>query len=149
VQYRAADTNAGDNQIKPHFNIVNAGTSSVPLSELKIRYWFTREGTQNQNFWCDWSAIPGSCSNVSGAFVQVNPARTGANFYLEVSFAAAAGSLAAGGQSGDIQARFAKTDWSNYTETGDYSFDPTKISFADWTHVTLYRNGVLVWGTEP
>jgi hypothetical protein len=149
VQYRAADTNAGDNQIKPHFNILNAGTSAVPLSELKIRYWFTREGTQNQSFWCDWAAITGSCSNLSGTFVQVSPARTGADFYVEVSFAAAAGSIAAGGQSGELQTRISKSDWSNYTETGDYSFDPTKTSFTDWTHVTLYRNGVLVWGTEP
>jgi endoglucanase len=149
LQYRAADTNAGDNQIKPHFNIVNLGTSAVPLSELKIRYWYTREGTASQNFWCDYSAIPGSCTNLSGAFVQVSPARTGADFYLEVSFTPAAGSILAGGQSGEIQTRFAKTDWSNYNETGDYSFDPTKTSFADWTHVTLYRNGVLVWGTEP
>jgi hypothetical protein len=146
VQYRAADTNAGDNQIKPHFNIVNAGTSPVPLSELKIRYWFTREGTQNQSFWCDWAAINGACSNVSGTFVQVG---SGADFYLEVSFAAAAGSIAAGGQSGEIQTRISKSDWSNYTETGDYSFDPTKTSFADWTRVTLYRNGVLIWGVEP
>ncbi|RPJ50218.1 MAG: beta-mannosidase [Methanobacteriota archaeon] len=145
VQYRAADTSASDNQIKPHFRLVNAGTSAVPLSELKIRYWFTREGTQNQNFWCDWAAIPGSCANVTGTFVQVN----GSNFYLEVGFASAAGSVAAGGQSGEIQARVSKADWSNYTETGDYSFDPTKTSFADWDHVTLYRNGVLVWGIEP
>ncbi len=149
LQYRAADTNAGDNQIKPHFNIINAGTSPVPLSELKIRYWYTREGTASQNFWCDYSAIPGSCSNLSGTFVQVSPARTGADFYLEVSFTTAAGSIPAGGQSGEIQTRFAKTDWSNYNETGDYSFDPTKTSFTDWTHVTLYRNGVLIWGTEP
>ncbi len=149
LQYRTADTNAGDNQIKPHFNIVNPGGSAVPLSELKIRYWYTREGTAAQNFFCDWSAIAGSCSNLTSSFVQLSPARTGANFYLEIGFTAAAGSIAAGGQSGEIQSRFAKTDWSNFTETGDYSFDPTKISFADWTRVTLYRNGVLVWGVEP
>jgi endoglucanase len=52
-------------------------------------------------------------------------------------------------QSSETQARFAKSNWSNYTETGDYSFDPTKISFTGWDHVTLYRNGVLIWGTEP
>jgi endoglucanase len=149
IQYRAADTNAGDNQIKPHFNILNTGTTSVALSELKIRYWFTREGSASQNFWCDWSAIAGSCSNLTGGFIQLSPARTGADFYLEVGFSAAAGSISAGGQSGEIQTRLSKSDWSNYTETGDYSFDPTKTSFADWTHVTLYRNGVLVWGTEP
>jgi endoglucanase len=147
VQYRAADITAGDNQIKPHFNIINAGSSSVPLSELKIRYWYTREGTVGQSFWCDYATV--SCSNLSGTFVQLNPARSGADFYLEINFTAAAGSIAAGGQSGEIQARFAKTDWSNYTETGDYSFDPTKTSFADWTRVTLYRNGALVWGVEP
>ncbi|MGB8981653.1 MAG: cellulose binding domain-containing protein, partial [Anaerolineales bacterium] len=112
-------------------------------------YWFTREGTAGQNFFCDWSAISGGCSNLSGAFVALSPARTGANFYLEISFTSAAGSIAAGGQSGEIQARFAKADWSNYTETGDYSFDLTKTSFTDWDHVTLYRNGVLVWGIEP
>jgi cellulase/cellobiase CelA1 len=149
VQYRAADTNAGDNQIKPHFNIVNTGGSSVPLSEFKIRYWYTREGTVGQNFFCDFSAVTGGCNNVTGTFVQVSPPRTGSDFYLEVGFNAAAGSIAAGGQSGEIQTRFAKTDWSNYNETGDYSFDPTKTAFTDWTNVTLYRNGTLVWGTEP
>lgn len=55
----------------------------------------------------------------------------------------------AGGQRGKLQDRFAKADWSNSTETSDYSFDPTKFSFVDWDHVTLYRNGVLLWGTEP
>src|SRR4030095_1060611 len=149
LQYKAADTNAGDNQIKPHFNIVNIGASAVPLSELKIRYWYTREGTVGQNFFCDYSAINGCLKHVTGTFVQVSPARTGADFYLEVGFNTAAGSVAAGGQSGEIQARFAKTDWSNYNETGDYSFDATKTAFTDWDHVTLYRNGALVWGTEP
>src|SRR5512141_408529 len=96
LQYRAADTTAGDNQIKPHFNIINQSSSAVPLSELKIRYWYTREGTAGQNFWCDYSAISGSCSNVTGTFAQVSPARTGADFYLEVGFNAAAGSIAAG-----------------------------------------------------
>ena len=95
------------------------------------------------------AAVTGSCSNVRGLFVQLNPARTGAAFYLEVGFTAAAGSIATGSQSGEIQTRISKTDWSNYTETGDYSFDPTKTSFADWTRVTLYRNGVLMWGVEP
>jgi endoglucanase len=125
------------------------GSTVVPLSELKIRYWFTREDTANQTFNCDWAAVPGSCSNVTGMFVQLNPTRPGADFYLEVGFTAGAGSIAAGGQSGEIQARFNKNDWSNYIKTGDYSFDPTKLSFADWTRVTLYRNGVLVWGAEP
>ena len=42
-----------------------------------------------------------------------------------------------------------KSDWSNYTQTGDYSFDASKTNYTDWSNITLYRNGVLVWGTEP
>ena len=43
----------------------------------------------------------------------------------------------------------AKNDWSYYTQSGDYSFDAAKTQFTDWSHVTVYRNGLLVWGIEP
>jgi hypothetical protein len=146
VQYRAADTSAGDNQVRPHFNIVNTGASAVPLSELTIRYWYTVDGDKAQSFACDYAVV--GCANVKGAFVKLTTPRTGADYYVEVGFTGT-GSVAAGGQTGEIQSRFNKSDWTNYSETGDYSFDPTKTAFADWSNVTLYRNGVLVWGIEP
>ena len=68
---------------------------------------------------------------------------------MEISFTSAAGSIAAGGQSGDIQIRIAKSDWSNFNEADDYSFDGTKSAFADWNKVTLYQGGTLAWGIEP
>ncbi|GAB4205409.1 MAG: hypothetical protein OHK0022_31440 [Roseiflexaceae bacterium] len=145
LQYRTPDTAAGDNQIKPHFNIVNTGSSSVPLSELKIRYWYTIDGDRTQSFNCDYAVV--GCASLSGTFVRLASATTGADYYLEIGFSS--GTLAANGQSGEIQTRFNKSDWTNYTETGDYSYDPTKTAFADWSKVTLYRNGTLVWGTEP
>ncbi|HEU4326733.1 MAG TPA: cellulase family glycosylhydrolase [Roseiflexaceae bacterium] len=145
VQYRAADTGAGDNQIRPHFNIVNTGGSSVPLADLKIRYWYTVDGDKAQSFSCDY-AVAG-CTSVRGSFVKLASAVPGADYYLEVSFTG--GTLAANGQTGEIQTRLNKSDWTNYSETGDYSYDPTKTAFADWSRVTLYRSGTLVWGAEP
>jgi hypothetical protein len=147
VQYKAAETVASVNQIKPHLNIVNSGPTSVPLSELTVRYWYTINGDKAQNYFCDYAVV--GCANVTGAFVKLASAVTGADYYLEVRFAAGAGSILAGGQSGEIQNRFAKADWTNYNQADDYSFDPTKTAFADWTRVTLYRSGSLVWGTEP
>lgn len=67
---------------------------------------------------------------------------------LEIGFKASAGSLAAG-QSTEIQARFSKTDWTNYTQTDDYSFAPTQTAYAEWTKVTGYIAGSLQWGIEP
>jgi endoglucanase len=147
AQYFAADTNAGDNQSRPHFNLVNTGTAPVALSGITLRYWYTVDGRQPQTFSCDWTAL--GCSNVTGQFVTVSPARAGADTYLELGFTAGMGSLAPGQSTGEIQARFNKTDWSNFAEADDYSFDPTKLSFADFERVTVYQNGTLIWGTEP
>lgn len=147
VQYRAGNTNENDNQIKPHFTIVNQGDSAVSMDELTLRYWYTNEGDQAQNFNCDW-AVAG-CSNLTGDFVSVSGSANGADTYLEISFASGAGQIGAGDDSGEMQIRFHKTDWSNYDESDDYSFDSSKSAFTDWDHVTLYRNGSLVWGMEP
>jgi endoglucanase len=148
VRYRVGDPGAPtDNQIKPHLEIVNRGTTSVPLSELVVRYWYTSEGTQPQVYWCDWATI--GCARVSGSLSRLATARPGADSTLELRFGAAAGSLAPGASTGEIQSRFNKTDWSAYDERDDHSFDAGKLSFATATRVTLYRNGVLVWGVEP
>ncbi len=147
VQYRTSSSNAGDNSLTPHFLIANRGSAAVPLSELTIRYWYTVDGERPQQFHCDWAQA--GCSNLSGSLVKLAQPLAGADYYLELSFAAGAGSVAAGADSGPIQTRVNKTDWSNYNELGDYSYDPLKTAFADWERVTLYRNGTLVWGTEP
>src|SRR5262245_56105803 len=70
VQYRVADPNSpNDNQIKPHFNIVNSGTTAVPLSELTVRYWYTNDVNQPQAYDCDY-AVRG-CANTSASFVTI------------------------------------------------------------------------------
>lgn len=147
VQYRNNDANAGDNQLRPHFRIVNTGDEAVPLSELTLRYYYTIDGDKSQQFNCDYAFI--GSGNVSGRFVELDSAADGSDYYLEVSFAPGAGNLAPGKDSGEIQTRVNKTDWSNYNESDDYSYSGTQQQFGDWDKVTLYRNGTLVWGFEP
>ncbi|HMI93313.1 MAG TPA: cellulose binding domain-containing protein, partial [Polyangiales bacterium] len=143
LQYRASDTNAGDNQVKPHFNLVNTGSKSVDLSQLTIRYWFADAGPTPLVFWCDYAQI--GCGSVRGAFTTSD--RPGGDHVLEVSFTS--GMLAAGAATGEIQTRFNHDDWALFAENDDYSFDPSKVSFADWHKVTLYQRGTLIWGLEP
>ncbi|GFN30086.1 cellulase family glycosylhydrolase [Paenibacillus xylaniclasticus] len=147
VQYKVSNANATDNMIYATFNIKNTGTTAVNLSNLKLRYYLTKDSNTGLSFWTDYAQI--GTSNVSGSFNAINPAKTNADTYLELSFSSAAGSIPAGGQTGDIQIRIAKNDWSNLNENNDYSFDGTKTSFASWNKVTLYQNGTLVWGIEP
>lgn len=145
LQYRTGDTVTTDNQVKPQFTIVN-GDTSVALSSLKIRYYFSENTAQTINAFCDYAAV--NCANITTTIVSI-PAVAGADHYLEVGFTAGAGSLAPNASSGEIQIRLAKADWSNFNESNDYSFDATKLAFADWNKAAIYNSGILAWGITP
>lgn len=145
--YRTNNTNSTDNQIRAQFRITNTGDESIDLSDVKLRYYFTVDGDRPQEFHCDYAVI--GSGNVRGTFVKLDEASSGADYYLEVSFAPGAGTLAPGADSGEIQIRFNKNDWSNYNQANDFSYDPTKTSYTEWERVPLYVGGQLVWGLEP
>lgn len=147
AQYLPGNTATSYQAIAPKLLLFNTGSSSIPLQEIKVRYWFTREGTAGQSYWCDYATI--GCANISAQFVALPSARPGANYYLELSFGSGAGNLAPGANTGQIHSRFSKNDWSYYTQTDDYSFNSSITQFSDWNRVTVYRNGALVWGIEP
>jgi chitodextrinase len=149
VQDRSHDNDSPDAQLYAHYEIFNMGTTAVPMSSLTLRYWFTNENpTDPLVFECDYAQI--SCANVTSKFVKLTQPAALADTYVEIGFTAAAGSIAAGAQSGEIQTRVHKQDFFEMTTLNDYSFiSDTSFVYKDTTTVTLYLNGVLVWGVEP
>ncbi len=146
VQMYNGNTSAQTNGIAPRFKLYNTGTTSINLSDVKIRYYYTVDGEKAQNFWCDWSSA--GSSNITGTFVKLATVKTNADYYLEIGFTSGAGTLAAG-QSIEVQARFSKTDWTNYTQTGDYSYNSSGNNYVDWNNATGYLSNSLKWGIEP
>jgi len=138
LQYRCQEINDIAQEIKPHVNILNIGESIVPLDELTLRYFYTNEGQVEQEFHTDYVAMGNG--NITGEFYDG---------YLQIGFMQGAGEIAPGGQTGEIQLRYNKSDWSNYDQSDDYSFDPTITEFTEYTKITLYRNGSLIFGYEP
>jgi sugar lactone lactonase YvrE len=136
-----------DNVVKPHFNLVNHSATAVPMSNFAIRYYFNTQSplpSQSQFFNVDYAAIGNGY--VQGRFVSES-CGSGANNYLEVSFTG--GTLPANGQSGEIQVRFNKSDWSSYSESTDYSYIANQTSYADSNTIAVYQSGNLIWGTPP
>jgi len=146
VQMYNGTLSASNNTLNPKLKLVNTSTSAVSLADVKLRYYYTIDGEKEQNFFCDWSQV--GSANVTGTFVKLPTAKADADYYLEIGFTSAAGSLAAGA-SIDLQIRVSKTDWTNYTQTGDYSFNATGTSYVDWTKAPVFVSGNLVWGIEP
>ncbi|GMK40787.1 hypothetical protein PCCS19_38430 [Paenibacillus sp. CCS19] len=146
VQMYSGNTTSSINTIAPRVKIVNTGTTALDLSTVKLRYYYTIDDNKTQAYWYDWSSV--GSSNLTGAFVTMSTPKTGADTYFEIGFTSGAGTLAPGA-SAEIQIRIARTDWSNYTQTGDYSFSPAGSSYVDWTKMTGYANGALAWGIEP
>ena len=145
VQYSNGDTQLTNNTIKPYLKIINADSIVVAYKELTVRYWFTVENYAGINNRIDYAQLGNS--KVKMKYVELAQPHNGALGYVEYSFDTTAGNLAAG-NSGAIQSRLANKDWSVLNEADDYSYN-NNTSYADNDHITLYRNGNLVWGTEP
>jgi hypothetical protein len=135
--------------------ITNTGTSTLALSQLTARYWYTYDtsppvGAQVAS--CTYAnGVTGSCGSTTvgsaSNFVAVTPAKTNADFYFTFGFTSAAGNLAAGGTV-DLGPGFHKSDFSNFSQANDYSYNAA-TAFTATTKVTLYLGGVLIYGTEP
>jgi len=149
VQDRSHDNDNPDNQLYAHYQIFNTGTNPAPLSSLTMRYWFTNETPADPlKFECDYAQVV--CSNITSRLVVLSSPVTKANTYLEIGFNAAAGSIAPGQSTGEIQTRIHHVNYSNFNTDDTYSFigDPSFV-YKDTQTVTLYLNGALVWGVEP
>lgn len=146
---RSHDNDDVDNQLYFDLEIANGGTVAAPLSAITVRYWFTNETpTDPLSFACDYALV--NCTNITSKFVTLTTPLPKATTYLELGFTAAAGSVAPGSNSGEIQTRIHHVNYSNFITSESYSFisDPSFVYKPSMT-VTVYLNGVLVWGQEP
>ncbi|MFJ8583112.1 glycoside hydrolase family 6 protein [Streptomyces sp. NPDC093595] len=141
---RSTDSSATDNAIRPSLQVVNTGTSVLDLGTVSLRYYFTREGSAPVNAWCDYAAV--GCAQVKLRVVPLPAPVAGADAYLEVTFTG--GALAAGRDSGDIQLRMAKADWSAFDEAADHS-RTTATAYTDAPAIPAYTGTTLAWGAPP
>ncbi|MET9899615.1 cellulose binding domain-containing protein [Streptomyces sp. NPDC006446] len=148
VQYRTSASGATADQSEPWFKVRNTSSSSVQLSQVKIRYYFKADSASTTyRFACSW-AVKG-CANITGTFGTLSRPTGTADRYLEIGFTSGAGSLAPGADTGDMQLRFYQSNWQSVNQADDYSFNAAQTSYADWGKVTAQLAGTTVWGTAP
>ncbi|MBB5079124.1 cellulose binding domain-containing protein [Nonomuraea endophytica] len=132
LQYYTTAPQPAAPQAEPIFNLVNSGTTTLQLRDLKIRYYFTGSGPHV--FACSWARV--GCSQVTGTF---------GNGHLELGFRG--GTLGAGAQT-QVEVRFYRADWQSFSQSDDYSFGAVS-AYTDWPKATVHRSGTLMWGDPP
>lgn len=137
VQYHNANTAATTIQMKPELIITNTGTSALAMSNLKVKYWFTNEtntALQAVIWWTNKSQSSAVCT-------------IGSNF-VEISYPGSTESLSVGA-SYQINFGVNANNWSNFSQTNDYSYLAASPGFAASTKITARLGGSLIWGIEP
>jgi type II secretory pathway pseudopilin PulG len=157
LYYWPRKTGDSINELCPWFKLVNNGTVPVDLTSLKIRYWYTRETSVSQNAVCDHAgSTPGLTTGVSYSDITskiiatcspVSSSVSTANCYLEIGFSEER--YLPAGVSVEIQMRVYNSDWSNYTQSNDYSYNSALTDYGLNPKVTLYVNDALAYGTPP
>ncbi len=132
--------------INPYFRIINTSNQPINLAELVLRYYYTIDSNESQVFYCDYCSI--DSKYITSKFVPLATPKAGADYYMEIGFINGTGTLAPG-KSIDLQARFGKTNWVNYQQNNDYSYNATAKTFVEWEKVTAHLNNQLQWGVEP
>lgn len=145
LRYKNGKASSETESIHPVFKLINSGSKNIKLSDIKIRYYYTKDNNQPETFWCD--SFTNGSNNVIGRFVALKNKKNNADSYLEISFSEGAGEIRAG-NSVELLVGFAKNDWSLYNQRNDYSYSVSN-SFIHWNRVTLYLNGKHVFGVEP
>ncbi len=128
------------NTISPNFKIANYGVNSLSLSNVNIRYYFTKDSDSSQNFNCD-------ISGVTGTFTDMTTPTANADNYLEISFPA--GMSLAPNTTIEVKTGISKSDSSEYNQENDYSFSLTNTDYTEWSKTPAYINGIKIWGSEP
>lgn len=134
----------GGQQMVIFFRIVNNSGTAIPWNQLKVRYYFTRDGATLNAPSCNnpWYV----CNNDTWSYGTISGMD-----YIEINFANTPSSwtIAAGTTSDVVE--YVINGSSNFTRPGDYSFDPAVYNvYNDAPKMTLYyQNGTLIWGTPP
>lgn len=129
------------NTVQFTLDITNNGTA-IDLSKLEIDYFFTADGNNDLNFWCDYSALTGDSyaamtDSVKGSFSKAS----GENCDTKCAITFGSGSLSSGGGI-TVQVRITRADWSDFNLGNDYSAGNAE-------HIYILNDGKAVFGKKP
>lgn len=137
------------NTISRKFILSNNGDQDVDLSNVTLRYYFTKDVTDNLSFYCDHGGLTVNkapwymtiSSGVKATFINLDPGHIDADTCLEISFEDITEVLGSGKKL-ECEIRISNTAWSNFNQANDHSYQGI-------SNVVLTENGAIISGVTP
>ena len=155
VQYKNEHPQASSAYIGGEILVHNAGPSSLGVSGLKVRYYFTDEPKVAPKFMNNFQHIntSGTQFNLTVTMQNVGMAPTAAmaDTFIEFSFAASEHSALGPNEDLDFAWQMQGQDPAKdtYNQANDYSYDISKTSLTNWEHIVLLQGTNVLWGSPP
>lgn len=130
------------NTIQFTLDITNNTGKAIDLSALAVEYYFTADGNNDLNFWCDYSAVSGDnytalTDSVKGTFSKASGKN--ADTLCKITFSS--GTLSAGG-SLTLQVRITRADWTEFDLGNDFSAGNVQ-------NIRILKDGSPIFGGKP
>ena len=118
----------------------------MDTSKLTAGYWFTTDNASADVVEVDDSRIYSAGAPLAASASIQNKSQGGQDRVEITSFPG--GRALAPNQYIEYRLRIHKSNWSNYSQANDFSF-AGNYGFSATSHVPVYYDGSLVFGTEP
>jgi hypothetical protein len=139
VHYQCEQKTTPTGQISMKLFIQNQSSDSLPMANVKIRYWFTAELPPTLHQYYVHSSLKGP----KATFVDAAD-----ESHVLMTFTG--GSVAKGTSLNDTEVQLAiANNTPGFDQTDDFSFDATATTSKPNGKVTLYLDDKLIWGCEP
>lgn len=146
VEAKSLSNNNNASMISFYLELDNLGNIPLQYSDLTLKYWFTSDGDAQLNYSVDYAFL--GMENIYGQFKKMSYELPNTDTYFELSLDSELGKFYPLSSSGNIQIRINKSDWSAFSETNDYSYNPSQ-SFVTNEQIAVYYQGELIFGEEP
>jgi len=144
----------GDTQwLRLQFIIKNHSPADISISDVTLRYYYTVDSESTEQAFECWhpdteeDCDKGFCCDENVVVRIDTTTGTDADHYVELSFSGDM-SISPAGQTDVLSIGVHKSSWDAYDYTNDYSYHQV-TEYTSTEYVTLYHQGVLVWGIEP
>lgn len=144
--YTAAKDDPITSQIQARVELCNTGNVALPVSALKLRYYFTSDNNQPANVYVDYAAI--GAGNLAAQVVRISPVSS-ADSYVELSFPGNTMMINPLSSLGYIDFRIMRSDYGLFDQSNDYSYAPNYGNMGLNNRTTAYLNNNRVFGIPP